>query len=227
MQFDVPTVINEMPTKSYWKGVYPDEGYKASLAYKTAVKVYWKTVLSESQNHKCCWCGIRMIDEPGHKKSSTIEHVVPRSEGGLNHPDNYAVACNRCNQERGTQDAELYLEKVQLRMSLQSIGVRYNGARRRGQNQKGTRSAADITSEKNSVQSRKAVINALLIHNVRFNSNVKASRLRRKLDAVLAAIAVESGQSNPFEIGSRLWKTFERYSSERATNNSFLNKIAA
>lgn len=32
----------------------------------------------------------------------TFEHVVPRSKGGLDEIDNLAIACRRCNGERGS-----------------------------------------------------------------------------------------------------------------------------
>ena len=34
----------------------------------------------------------------------TFEHVVPLRDGGADHPDNLAIACRACNQERSRVD---------------------------------------------------------------------------------------------------------------------------
>lgn len=47
----------------------------------------------------CAWCGLSLARE-----DVQIDHVVPRSAGGSNKPDNLVPACARCNSER---DAEL------------------------------------------------------------------------------------------------------------------------
>ena len=51
---------------------------------------YWHQIsaalrarLSERQNHRCCWCGVRTTDEGPTR--ATIEHIVPRSKGGSDH----------------------------------------------------------------------------------------------------------------------------------------------
>ena len=36
--------------------------------------------------------------------AETIEHLRRRSDGGRNNRDNIALACKRCNQERGAMD---------------------------------------------------------------------------------------------------------------------------
>lgn len=112
-KFEVPVLIFELPTKEEWKAKYPD-GYTAHLAYTTALRIYWRTRLGESQNWRCCWCGVRMKDERNHKYSSSIEHITPRSKGGKNHPENYAVACNGCNSSRGVEEIDVFLERIQF-----------------------------------------------------------------------------------------------------------------
>lgn len=64
--------------------------------------------LSESQNHRCCYCGRHTYFGRHHKRPpgmpklsmATIEHVVPRSMGGVNHRDNLVMACEACNTKR-------------------------------------------------------------------------------------------------------------------------------
>ena len=62
--------------------------------------------LAEAQNWKCCWCGIHCRPESNHKDSATIEHVEPRSLGGADEWDNYAMACSACNGKRGVLSVE-------------------------------------------------------------------------------------------------------------------------
>jgi hypothetical protein len=54
------------------------------------------TCLSEAQNWRCCYCGVR-TNEP-ESSIPTIEHIIPKNLGGLDHPDNMAMACRECNQ---------------------------------------------------------------------------------------------------------------------------------
>lgn len=54
---------------------------------------------------KCIHCGSRLVigldGEPwGH---ATIEHILPRSHGGTDAPENLALACARCNHQKGVR----------------------------------------------------------------------------------------------------------------------------
>ena len=57
--------------------------------------------LSEAQNHRCCWCGKRMDETGPRDDRPTFEHVTPLSRGGEDTPANLAIACLRCNHDRG------------------------------------------------------------------------------------------------------------------------------
>ncbi len=61
--------------------------------------------LSEAQNHRCCWCGKRMDETGPYNDRPTFEHVIPLSRGGEDTPLNLAIACLRCNHDRGDGDA--------------------------------------------------------------------------------------------------------------------------
>ena len=71
--------------------------------------------LGESQNWRCCYCGVRMRTDvkQNHHKYATIEHVRTLFHGGTDHPNNLAVACRWCNQERGKTPLATYLKSVQ------------------------------------------------------------------------------------------------------------------
>lgn len=67
--------------------------------------------LRKLQGGKCCYCDCVLTEAEGPRKSKppaytseTLEHLVRREDGGTNHPDNLAVACFRCNRERGHMD---------------------------------------------------------------------------------------------------------------------------
>lgn len=60
--------------------------------------------LSERQNHRCCWCGVRMDGLIPEADAPTYEHVTPRSKGGSDDESNLVAACNLCNQLRRTMN---------------------------------------------------------------------------------------------------------------------------
>ena len=70
--------------------------------------------LSETQNHRCCYCGCRFT-ESGPKKA-TIEHVLPKSLGGSNHVANLVVACLECNGKRGSVTTPEYFRLIYKEM---------------------------------------------------------------------------------------------------------------
>ena len=55
-------------------------------------------------NAGCYWCGRGMILVPAHgdkrqiENMATIEHLVPRSQGGGDDPGNLALAHKKCNR---------------------------------------------------------------------------------------------------------------------------------
>jgi 5-methylcytosine-specific restriction endonuclease McrA len=56
-----------------------------------------RTVLTRDQ-HTCQYCGT----QPG-QKHLTLDHVIPRSRGGLNVWENVVTACAACNQRKGNR----------------------------------------------------------------------------------------------------------------------------
>ena len=162
-----------MPSKAHWETIYSDK-VKASLAFKIAVRVYHRTLLSEAQNHKCCYCGIKMTEQRDYKNSSTIDHVIPKSKGGPNCVDNYVIACELCNGQRGVTPADqYYIER--------------------------------------SVKNRKQVLqNQMRNLGLHFNRHSKPSRLQRKLDKAEVQKVINLGLPNPYEIGTRQFKHYER-----------------
>jgi hypothetical protein len=55
-----------------------------------------------------------MCDPSNDNRSLTLEHVVPRSVGGIEHPNNYAAACRWCNTKRDTTPLDVFLKEIGL-----------------------------------------------------------------------------------------------------------------
>jgi 5-methylcytosine-specific restriction endonuclease McrA len=71
-------------------------------------------ILSEQQNHRCCYCGVRTWCRQHEKEGSldmlaTVEHIVPKSQGGPLSMDNLVMACHKCNRRRGDANAYIFL----------------------------------------------------------------------------------------------------------------------
>ena len=71
--------------------------------------------IGESQNWRCCHCGERFVDEPGHRLSMTLDHVVPRSRGGGSGWRNLVAACLGCNGARGDAPAVAFRSRHHAR----------------------------------------------------------------------------------------------------------------
>ncbi len=55
-------------------------------------------------DRKCAYCNAENIP-------LQIEHIHPRAKGGSNRISNLCLACEKCNQKKGTQDIERFLAK--------------------------------------------------------------------------------------------------------------------
>lgn len=110
-EFVVPHVLNEKPTIKEIQAAHGFRGPVHSYIKKRWKLVYTRCRLAEAQNWKCCWCGKECRPEPGYRNSVSLEHIVPRSEGGTDDIENLAMACVRCNNKRGTVGIEEFMER--------------------------------------------------------------------------------------------------------------------
>jgi 5-methylcytosine-specific restriction endonuclease McrA len=58
---------------------------------------------------RCCYCSKALkaaADCPGTAEPMTVEHIVPRVDGGGDHIGNLAPACVQCNGERDCNPLE-------------------------------------------------------------------------------------------------------------------------
>lgn len=67
-----------------------------------------RDVVFESQNFQCYYCGVQMEWIAGCRSpiSPTLDHVVPRVDGGLTVLDNLVGACSLCNSIKGSMRLE-------------------------------------------------------------------------------------------------------------------------
>ena len=49
----------------------------------------------------CTYCG-----SPMKRENSTLDHVLPKSQGGLDQPHNLVLSCERCNLTKAGRSAE-------------------------------------------------------------------------------------------------------------------------
>ena len=78
---------------------------------------HMRRVLYDDAGGLCCYCGRKTLLVASHKDSgllATIEHIIPRSWGGPNRRNNLALACQRCNSNRGLATARCPLPPERL-----------------------------------------------------------------------------------------------------------------
>jgi hypothetical protein len=78
---------------------FVDSDDVTAVDFKVADRVKlpkWLKVKLLNQSNRCCWCGATLT-----LATATFEHRVPLSLGGTNDENNLALACAKCNHERG------------------------------------------------------------------------------------------------------------------------------
>lgn len=111
MNFETPLTIDVLPVYEDFLNKYK-KPFPAKLVFQSSLKIYYRTILSRQQNNKCIWCECEMTHERNHSNSTTIEHMIPRSLGGADDPENYAVACSRCNHKRGIMTISSFRDHI-------------------------------------------------------------------------------------------------------------------
>lgn len=52
---------------------------------------------------RCIHCNAKIVVEENGETLGTIEHILPRTHGGTDDVENLALACARCNAEKGVR----------------------------------------------------------------------------------------------------------------------------
>lgn len=60
-----------------------------------------KKALWKRQKGICHYCGQNMKKHGNEKRSATLDHVIPKSKGGVNARWNLVLCCMQCNTRKG------------------------------------------------------------------------------------------------------------------------------
>lgn len=75
----------------------PRDAGKRLMRHKKAMVARYKQVYG-TNTHQCIWCGTWIHSEAA---DYTLEHLIPLSANGSNHPENHHPACLSCNHDKG------------------------------------------------------------------------------------------------------------------------------
>jgi hypothetical protein len=75
----------------------------------------WRKSIHEFTGHSCIYCG---------KSSESIDHVLPRSRGGLSITENCVPACLSCNGSKTDNDAFEWYRKQRFYDPRRSMAIR-------------------------------------------------------------------------------------------------------
>jgi len=88
----------------YFRSILSNNEIPSIIRLKNYVKVpHRKVSLSRANifkrdNEQCVYCGTH--------KDLTIDHVIPRSKGGIDSWENLVTACHTCNSKKGNRTPE-------------------------------------------------------------------------------------------------------------------------
>lgn len=68
---------------------FRDYLFNLHVARSSDAKRLWKNTIKEQWNNKCAYCD--------SDQNLTLDHVVPRSKGGIDYTENVVCCCNSCN----------------------------------------------------------------------------------------------------------------------------------
>lgn len=82
-------------TKEYYM---PDQKYEL---HRDVYEILWEWIVKRD-DYTCHYCGVDMHD----LKELTVDHVVPRTSGGMSIPNNLVTACASCNKAKDSKSYE-------------------------------------------------------------------------------------------------------------------------
>lgn len=110
-------------------------GYVHTPAFKIAIpdvialKIYDQVPASEVKftrrniyehyAHRCCYCGKKFST-----KDLNLDHIIPRSKGGLSTWDNVVTSCISCNIKKG----DLLPQEANMKVHFQASKPKWKGA---------------------------------------------------------------------------------------------------
>jgi 5-methylcytosine-specific restriction endonuclease McrA len=74
--------------------------------------------LIERDGNRCHYCGIEMVPNPFDgtylQNAISVDHVVPRKEGGSSRLENLVLACRRCNRSKMTKSYQEFKQGMDV-----------------------------------------------------------------------------------------------------------------
>ena len=71
-------------------------------------------------NYRCQYCGINKL-----AKDLTLDHILPRAQGGESTPQNLVAACVKCNQRKGNRTPEQARMPLLTSQKLLKLGLEH------------------------------------------------------------------------------------------------------
>lgn len=85
----------------------PDEYlYDLQTCRSSEAKREWRKMIKSKWGNRCAYCG--------STENLTIDHVIPRSKGGIDSATNVVCCCFDCNQNKGYTPWEEWYEKQEF-----------------------------------------------------------------------------------------------------------------
>lgn len=77
--------------------------FNMSALNRREARHQWRTAIKECWDNRCAYCGATpIVDES--LTDLTIDHVRPKSSGGEDRTSNCIPACQKCNQDKSSQE---------------------------------------------------------------------------------------------------------------------------
>src|SRR5690606_15586333 len=83
------------------RAVWIDE-QTIQLLYNPFLYGKYRKIALKRDHHTCLWCG---------RPATAVDHIIPSSKGGSDHPHNLLASCSECNTKRGNRPALTYLKE--------------------------------------------------------------------------------------------------------------------
>ena len=77
--------------------------FNLEVTNSSDAKRLWRDRIKENWNYECAYCG--------SEDNLTLDHIKPRSLGGLDVSANVLCACHECNQEKGHTEWKSWYEE--------------------------------------------------------------------------------------------------------------------